>query len=84
MKKKILDILCCPVTNLKLSKVPRKKLANLNKAIQNKSIVSRDKTIISNPIQDALITEDDALLYPIEKGIPVLLENKSILLSQLN
>ena len=42
MKKKLLEILCCPVTNAELSKVSGKKLAIINKAIKNKSIVSRD------------------------------------------
>ena len=83
MKKKLLEILCCPLTNAELSKVSGTKLAIVNKAIKDKSIVSRDNSIISNPLKEALITKDGKYLYPIENGIPVLLEDRSILLSQL-
>jgi|TARA_B110000116_G_C16696866_1_gene517891 uncharacterized protein YbaR (Trm112 family) len=84
MRKKILNILCCPVTRQPLSKVTGKKLTALNEAIENGSITNREKKSIKKKLLDALITKDGLLLYPIEEGIPVLLENRSISLDQLD
>jgi uncharacterized protein YbaR (Trm112 family) len=84
MRKKILNILCCPVTRQPLSKATGKKLTALNEAIENGSITNREKKSIKKKLLDALITKDGLLLYPIEEGIPVLLENRSISLDQLD
>ena len=84
MRKKILNILCCPVTRQPLSKVTGKKLTALNEAIENGSITNREKKSIKKKLLDALITKGGLLLYPIEEGIPVLLENRSISLDQLD
>ncbi|MDE0743069.1 MAG: Trm112 family protein [Woeseiaceae bacterium] len=84
MRKKILNILCCPVTRQPLSKVTEKKLTALNEAIENGSITNHEKKSIKKKLLDALITKDGLLLYPIEEGIPVLLENRSISLDQLD
>jgi len=84
MRKKILNILCCPVTRQPLSKVTVKKLTALNEAIENGSITNHEKKSIKKKLLDALITKDGLLLYPIEEGIPVLLENRSISLDQLD
>ena len=84
MRKKILNILCCPVTRQPLSMVTGKKLTALNEAIENGSITNREKKSIKKKLLDALITKDGLLLYPIEEGIPVLLENRSISLDQLD
>ena len=79
-----MNILCCPVTRQPLSKVTGKKLTALNEAIENGSITNREKKSIKKKLLDALITKDGLLLYPIEEGIPVLLENRSISLDQLD
>ena len=84
MRKKILNILCCPVTRQPLFKVTEKKLTALNEAIENGSITNHEKKSIKKKLLDALITEDGLVLYPIEEGIPVLLENRSISLVQLD
>ena len=84
MRKKILNILCCPITRQSLVKVTVKTLTALNEAIDNGSINNHEKKSIKKKLKDALITEDGLLLYPIEDGIPVLLENRSISLEQLD
>lgn len=84
MKKKILSMLCCPITHSPLSKITEKKLIALNSAIDEGLIIDRDQNIIKINISDALVNEEGIILYPIEKGIPVLLENRSISLKQLD
>ncbi|MDA9109899.1 hypothetical protein N9X63_03575 [Woeseiaceae bacterium] len=84
MRKKIMSMLCCPITHTPLSKITEKKLTDLNLAIDKGLIIDRDKKIIKMKLTDALVTEDGMMLYAIEDGIPVLLENRSISLDQLD
>ena len=65
-------------------KITEKKLTDLNLAIDKGLIIDRDKKIIKMKLTDALVTEDGMMLYAIEDGIPVLLENRSISLDQLD
>jgi uncharacterized protein YbaR (Trm112 family) len=38
---------------------------------------------LSQPLDEALVTDDQKLAYPVSNGIPVLLEGESISLDQL-
>jgi uncharacterized protein YbaR (Trm112 family) len=40
--------------------------------------------VLSEPLQEALITDDEKLAYPVNNGIPVLLEGESISLEQVD
>lgn len=81
--KKIIDIICCPVTRLPLELMPKEKLHELNKFIKDSELVSRDGTVFIDELHEALITRDGKFAYPIENGIPILLEEQGIALSQL-
>ena len=83
MEKRLLNILRCPVTHKGLSLAKRDTLARLNAAIAAGRISNQDGSVLSEPLADALITDDSKLLYPIANGIPVLLERESIGLEQL-
>ncbi|HJL92838.1 MAG TPA: Trm112 family protein [Woeseiaceae bacterium] len=83
MKKELLSIICCPITKQSLSFVTRDKLDELNKAINKGLIKTNEGNIQNKNITDALITDNGMILYPIKDDIPVLLENKSIHLDQL-
>ncbi len=63
--------------------MPEEKLHKLNKLIQDSKLVSRDGTVLIEELREALITCDGKLAYPIENGIPILLEGQGIMLSQL-
>jgi len=83
MKKELLSIICCPISKQSLSFVTRKKLDELNKAINEGLIKTNEGNILNENITDALITDNGMIIYPIKDNIPVLLENKSIHLDQL-
>ncbi len=59
------------------------KLARINAAIDAGELVNHEGNKIAKPIAEALITDDDKLAYPVDDGIPVLLEGESISLEQL-
>ena len=83
MDKRLLTILCCPVTHKGLSVAKRDTLARLNAAIESGGLAYRDGTVLSQPLDEALVTDDGKLAYPVSNGIPVLLEGESISLEQV-
>ena len=83
MDKKLLAILVCPVTHKGLSVAPASLLKNVNSAIDEGRLERRDGQAVSVALDEALITDDGKLLYPVSDGIPVLLEDQSIRLDQL-
>ena len=84
MDKRLLTILRCPVTHKGLAIARRDVLERVNAAIAAGSVANRDGTVLSEPLDEALITDDDKLAYPINHGIPVLLEGESINLDQVD
>ena len=83
MNKHLLTILRCPVSHKGLSPVRGDLLRRVNAAIADGTLARRDGSTPSEPLQAALVTDDMKLLYPINDGIPVLLEGESISLEQV-
>ncbi len=84
MDKKLLSILCCPVTHKGLSLARAELLKSLNAAIDAGKLVNRDGEVIAGKLTEALVTDDGKTLYPVNEGIPVLLEGESVVLDQLH
>ena len=78
MDRKLLDILCCPVTKQPLALLDKSELAALNEAIAAGGLQRADDTRQSEPITEGLITRDHQTLYRIDDGIPVLLADEAI------
>ena len=78
MNKSLLTILRCPVTHKGLSVMRREALNDLNAAIESGDVQSRDGTAVTDKLAEALITDDGKLMYPVNDGIPVLLEGSAI------
>ncbi|MDX2428375.1 MAG: Trm112 family protein [Xanthomonadales bacterium] len=75
---KLLEILCCPVSKAPLTMLGRQKLDKLNDAIKSGEALFVDGEKVTDPLQEALITEDGKVVYPVQDDIPVLLEEKGI------
>ena len=84
MDKKLLSILCCPVSHKGLSMARAELLKSLNTAIAAGNVVNRDGEVVAAELAEALVTDDGKILYPINDGIPVLLEGESVVLGQLD
>lgn len=78
MDKKLLDIICCPLTKLPLQLLDVERLGRLNAAIHAGGIHDRSERSIADPLAEALVTRDGRLVYPVRAGIPILLEQESI------
>jgi uncharacterized protein YbaR (Trm112 family) len=83
VNKKLLNILCCPVSHKGLSEARSDLLSKVNAAINAGRLANRDGAVLTSPLSEALVTDDGKLLYPVNDGIPVLLEAESVALGQL-
>lgn len=83
MDKRLLAILCCPVTHKGLALAKRATLKDVNAAIETGKLSNRDGRVLLEPLTEALVTDDGKVLYPVTNGIPVLLESESINMEQL-
>ena len=83
MDKRLLTILRCPVTHKGLALAKRSTLRDVNAAIDAGKISNRDGRLLDQALQEALVTDDGKVLYPVADGIPVLLEGESVSLEQL-
>jgi len=75
---KLLEILCCPVSKTPLTVLDPDKLDKLNVAIVKGEVLYVDSGKVEETLQEALVTEDNKLIYPVQDDIPVLLEEMGI------
>ncbi len=81
---KLLEILCCPVSKTPLQRLERSRLAKLNAAIANGAVQYVNGDVVENDLDEALITADAKVIYPVEQEIPILLAEKGIGTTQLD
>ncbi len=83
MDKKLLTILCCPVTHKGLSLAKPDLLKSVNTAIAEGKLRNRDGAALDTAFKEALVTDDGKRLYPVRDGIPVLLDGEAVSLDAL-
>lgn len=76
-------MLHCPVTHKGLGPAQPTTLKSVNAAIAAGELSNRDGHKLQVPLDEALITDDGKVLYPLVDGIPVLLAGESINMEQL-
>ena len=84
MDRKLLDILCCPISKQPLAMVNSAELDALNMAIGKGNVRRNDETAQTQLLKQALITRDHKMIYRIEDDIPVLLADEGIATSQID
>ncbi|MEO6689573.1 MAG: Trm112 family protein [Dokdonella sp.] len=83
MDKRLLDILCCPVTKSPLRLLNETELAALNSAIAAGGVVSANGARIQGAIAEGLITRNARSIYRVDDDIPVMLADEAIATSQV-
>ena len=78
MDKRLLDIVCCPVTKVPLQLLDSERLTTLNAAIRAGQLQNRAAQSLSEPLSEALVTRNGRSVYPVREGKPILLEEESI------
>ena len=82
--RKLLDILCCPVSKTPLQPLDRTRLDKLNAGIKAGEVQYIDGALVEKALAEALITVDNKVIYTVEDSIPVMLEDKGIGTTQLS
>jgi uncharacterized protein len=77
--RKLVEILRCPVSRQPVSVVPKERLRALNGAIEAGELQHADGRKVEAPLDEALLTEDGARIYPVRDGIPIMLADEAIL-----
>ncbi len=75
------DILVCPVTRQGLSLLDETALAKLNRGIADGNVTNAGGQMVADGLNEALVTENGARVYPVRDGIPVLLAEEAIKLT---
>ncbi len=78
LDKRLLDILCCPVSKVAVRVASAPELEALNTAIGLGQALDVAGKTLTTPIGEALITMDRRVIYRIEDGIPVMLADEGI------
>ncbi len=83
MDKRLLDILCCPVSKTPVRPLNTSELSALNRAIDEGQVLSVAGAAIQGRLTEGLITVDRKVVYRVEDGIPVMLPEEGIGTTQL-
>jgi uncharacterized protein YbaR (Trm112 family) len=73
MDKRLLDILCDPVTRTPVRPLRRDELDALNRAIAGGAVDTVAGRRVASPLDAGLVTTDRMVVYRFEDDIPVLL-----------
>lgn len=84
MDKRLLDILCCPVSKMPLRPLGKCELDALNDAIATGKVDTVAGAPVRERVGEALITTDRKVIYRVEDGIPVMLPEEGIGTLQLS
>jgi len=76
--RKLLEILCCPVTKQSLGAMSSDELSAINLKIAAGEITNAGQKIVTQPLDEGLITQNRLRIYRVDDGIPVMLEPESI------
>ena len=83
MDRKLLDILCCPVSKQSLALLSAAELDALNRSIGAGGVARADGSAQAEPLAEGLITRDRRTVYRVDDGIPVLLADEALATAQV-
>lgn len=83
MDKRLLDILCCPVSKVPIRPLSKRELEALNDAIVAGKVDSVAGVPVREKLAEGLITTDGKVIYRVDDGIPVMLPEEGIGTTQL-
>ena len=76
--KELLKIMCCPETHQPLEFADEETVKRINSEIKSGRIKNRAGEIVREEIDGGLIRSDKKYLYPVRKGIPIMLIDEAI------
>jgi uncharacterized protein YbaR (Trm112 family) len=82
--RKLLEILCCPVTKHPVTPLSLDQLDRVNAAIADGQVSTFDGTVVDTRLSEGLITTNGTRIYRVEDEIPIMLETESIPADQID
>ena len=82
--RKLLEILCCPVTKLPVTPLSPDQLERVNAAIADGQVNTFEGTLVNTSLSEGLITTNGTRIYRVEDDIPIMLETESIPADQID
>ena len=76
--QELLDLLVCPDTRQPVRRADPDLLQRLNAAIGAGSVTNRGGDTVMQPLTEALVREDSAVVYPVRDDIPIMLVDEAI------
>jgi uncharacterized protein YbaR (Trm112 family) len=83
MRSELLQLLRCPLDRTPLAEASSDVVAQINAAIADGRVANLGGQQLQRPIDGGLVRADGDVLYPIVDGIPVLLRDEAISLTNL-
>ncbi len=78
MNAGLLKDLCCPETHQPLRPAPAEVIVALNGRIRSGGLRNRAGQLLAEPCEGGLLREDGRALYPVRRGLPILLIAEAI------
>ena len=78
MDKRLLDILCCPISKSPVKPLTKTQLEAVNAAIRQGAVQTTTGSSVAATLQAGLLTADGKVIYRIEDDIPVMLADEAI------
>jgi uncharacterized protein len=78
IRPELLEILRCPETHQRLSPAPPELVEALNTKIRAGQLQNRSGQIIHEPVEAALVREDQRFAYPIRAQLPIMLIGEAL------
>ena len=82
--RKLLEILCCPVTKHPVVPLSPGQLERVNAAIADGQVRTFDGTVVDTDLSEGLITTNGTRIYRVDDQIPIMLEAESIPADQID
>jgi len=84
LDRRLLDVLCCPISKLPVYPLTRDQLRRVNEAVAAGELGYLDGSAVTDPLSEGLITENGVRIYRIDDGIPIMLEDRAIHVESLH
>lgn len=78
INQELLKIMCCPETHQSLELADEETIKRINSEIKAGRIKNKGGEVVTEEIDGGLIRSDKKCLYPIRKGIPIMLIDEAI------
>jgi len=83
-RTKLLPLLRCPEDHSELTPADDAIVKKLNNAIRSGSLLNRGGRVVDTAFEAGLVRQAGDVIYPILHGIPLLLRDEGIAMSQLS